>query len=378
MHTKKSSLFITLLAICALCSTSAPAQEHSINKKMQQAANSLTELMPYIYNDEAFRSLTNKGKIEQNTASLIEVIRTTPHLFSEHAVTMQISQQSLLNTLEQANSLYQSGSYATAQYLLSGVPMVCSSCHIQDGKQSNLNLHLDRDAFANEFSYAEFNYYMRNYQQAEAAYKAHLSKESTQESRIQSRKTLERLLDISLLTSANAYPARTQLKEVSSLPKLNNEAKQVIHEWLTGLASLKFNVMPLDELQQSIYATFDEQFTLEHEFIFQEENRPKALLWRKHLHHNLRDPHSSLNTARALYLLSILERALGDQTDVSLANLYLKECVYLKVEVYSAKCVNEYENHLLFYYGGSSGSQLPAEVYQQLQQLKKIVNDGQE
>lgn len=375
MRTKKTSLFIILMTSWAL-SNSVAAQELPLNAKMKQAATSLSELMPFIYDDDAFRSLNNKGVIEHNLSTLISVTKSTPKLFSDHAVTMQISQQSLLATLEQANSLYQSGSYATAQYLLSGVPMVCSSCHIQDGKQSKLNLKLDREDFANDFSFAEFNYYLRNYQQAQSAYENYLNSASTQESRIQSRKTLERLLDISLLTSPNADTAIDQLNYAKSLPKLNNEARQVIQHWLTGLKALKFDDMRLDELEQAIYATFDEQFTLEHEFIFQEENRPKALLWRKQLHQQLRNQHNNQNTARALYLLSILERALGDQIDVSLANLYLKECVHLKARVYSAKCINEFENHLNFYYGGSSGDHLPTQVYNQLQQLKKSVSDG--
>ena len=375
MGNKLSGFLFGLLAAWSI-STGSLAEEAEIKGTMQDAAHALSSLMPYIYNDQAFRTLTNKGEIEQNIDKLISITRHTPGLLADHAVTMLISQQSLLNTLEQAKSLYRSCSYSTAQYLLSGVPMVCSSCHIQDGKPSNLKLHLDRSLFANDFSYAEFNYYLRNYHQAKAAYEAHLNQTEIQRSRIQSRKTLERLLDINLLTSANTTQATEQLKQARALPNLNNDAQEAVLSWLTGLETLSLTPPELNSLEQSIYSTFNEQFTLEHEFIFNEENRPKALLWRKQLHQLLKRPLKKQDTARALYLISILERTLGDQSDASLANLYLEECIRLQVRVYSLKCMNEFENHLYFYYGGSSGEHLPDAAHEQLQTLKRRLGEG--
>ncbi len=346
------------------------AETPDIRTEMQKAAESLSELMPFIYNDKAFRSPDNKPQIEQNINSLIDVVAGTPELLSDHAVTMQISQQSLLNTLKQARTLYNDGSYATSQYLLSGVPVVCSSCHIQDGRSSSVDLTLQRSAFANDFSFAEFNFYLRNYDQAEAAYRAYLKQPEIQSSRIQCRKTLERLLDISLITNKDESAAEALLKDASAMKQLDMETRQILHQWDIGLDSLNFTLPTLKQLEQSIYKAFDEKFTLEHEFIFQEENRPKALLWRQQLHQTLRQAQSKRDTARALYLLSILERALGDQIDLSLAHLYLKECIRLQTAPYSGKCLSEYENHLYFYYGGSSGDHLPSEVQQELMELK--------
>ena len=367
--------------LCSIILASAPliaaATEANINSEMQKAAKSLTELMPFIYSDKAFRDAGNRPHIEQNINNLITIIEGAPKLMDDHAVTMIISQQNLLATLKQANTLFETGAYATSQYLLSGVPVVCSSCHIQDGRQSALQLSLDRSTFANDFSFAEFNYYLRNYEQAQQSYLKHLDELSIQRSRIQSRKTLERLLDIALITNQNSQNAEAILERAQTLPNLDNESKAVSQQWLAGMKNLAFDTPALSELEKSIYAAFDEQFTLEHEFIFKEENRPKALLWRKQLHQNLRSKHSDKESALALYLLSILERALGDQIDLSLAHLYLKECIHLKAPPYSGKCLNEYENHLYFYYGGSSGEHLPAEVQEELQSLKQQFHSDQ-
>ncbi|RLT97388.1 hypothetical protein [Ketobacter sp.] len=369
--TLKQPIHLLCLLVLALSTNGLHAAGEKLQNEMQTAARSLTQLMPFIYNDSAFRDQKNQKAIEQNINSLIQVIEATPRLLNDHAITMQISQQSLLTTLKQAQSLYQSQAYATSQYLLSGVPVVCSSCHIQDGRPSAVNLSLDRSEFANDYSFAEFNYYLRNYQQAQSAYEHYLKEPAIQRSRIQSRKTLERLLDITLITRKDTQPAKTMLDQALQLQQLNLETKQVIQHWLTGLVQLSFSAPTLAQLETEIYQAFSEQFTLEHEFIFKEENRPKALLWRQQLHQTLRTKLSRNDTARALYLLSILERALGDQIDLSLAHLYLKECIHLKASPFSGKCLNEYENHLYFYYGGSSGEHLPPEILEELNRLKQ-------
>lgn len=350
--------------------TMGNADAQTLNQEMQRASQSLTALMPYIYNDQAFRAPESKTTIDQNIDNIIQIIERTPKLLGDHAVTLEISQQSLLESLQQARSLYNTGAYSTAQYLLAGVPIICSSCHIQDGQQASMTQKMDRALFADDFSFAEFNYYLRNYTQAQASYRDHLKIWSTQTSRIQAEKTLQRLLDIALITSDNTTSTVSMLQKMQTLPKLDMETKQTIELWLKGLKSMDYTPVSLDQLEQSIYETFDEHFTLEHEFIFNEENRPKALLWRLQLHQQLRKGPERPDTARALYLLSILERTLGDQIDISLANLYLKECIRLNVRDYSSKCLNEYENHLYFYYGGSSGEHLPGEILKELKIIK--------
>ena len=343
----------------------------TLEQEMNKASDTLMELMPYIYNDSAFRDPTNQDKIQQQLQQLLWVIEQTPKFIPGHGVNMKISQQSLVQQLKQAKLLFETKNYATAQFLLSGVPVICSSCHIQDGQQAKLTRKLDRSLFANDFSYGEFNYYLRHYTQAQISYLAYLDKPSVQKSRIQSERTLRRLLDIAILSHEDTQKAQIVLSEHTKLPKLNLEVRKKIELWQEGLRSIEPTMMNLDQLEASIYENFNERFSLQHEFIFNERNRPSALYWRKQLHQLLRRPNTKVDTARVLYLLSIMERTLGDQIDVSLANLYLKECARMAVASYSSKCLNEYENHLYFYFGGSNGEGLPPALINELDALKQ-------
>lgn len=368
MHISKYKNILLMLFILVISRTTVAGQ---LEAEMAKASANLSNLMPYIYNDDAFRKEENKAAIQSYINELIEVVNKTPNLMEEHAVSLEISQQSLLNQLKQSKVLFESGSYSTAQYLLAGVPVICSSCHIQDGQQAKMTRKMDRSLFADDFSYGEFNYYLRNYSEAEKAYTAHLKKSSIQKSRIQASKTLERLLDITIINNDDFSKADTLIESSEKLPKLDMDVVQTLDLWKQGLKSIDNTPKNLDSLENAIYQVFNEEFTLQHEFIFEEKNRPLALYWRKQLHKQLRKNPTDRDTARALYLLSIMERTLGDQIDISLANLYLKECVLLNVKEYSSKCLNEYENHLHFYFGGSNGESLPGSVAKELADMKK-------
>ncbi|MAR92750.1 MAG: hypothetical protein SV765_05555 [Pseudomonadota bacterium] len=349
----------------------SPVLAAELNLEMRKASQELNALLPYIYDDQAFQNPQNREPIQQRLTRLIQLMETTPDLLERHAVTLELSQQSLLQTLQQARDLYQSGAYATSQFLLSGVPALCSSCHIQDGQQASMVQTMDRKLFANDFSFAEFNYYLRNYSGAREAYLRHLQQPAVQKSQIQANKTLERLLNIAIITADSPRPAQQMLDELEDKAGFTLATRETLKQWQQGLKSLAFSPHDLAQLEAAIFATFNENFTLEHEFIFNEENRPKALLWRRQLHQWLRRDLAPDQVSRALYLLAILERTLGDQLDAALANLYLKECIRRNQAPYANRCLNEYENHLYFYYGGSSGEHLPEPIHQELRALKR-------
>lgn len=353
-----------------------PALAEDINQDMIKAGSAMSDLIPYIYNDDRFREDRNHDFILQQLDRLITAIEAEPHLLRDHAVSRQISQASLLEQLKQARLLFNTGNYATSQYLLGNAPILCSSCHIQDGITARSAPTVKREVFANDFSYAEFNYYVRNYPVAEKAYRAYLDNIEVKHSRITGSKTLERLLDITLITDNDLEKSRTKLEAYRKIPDLDMELKRRITDWLKGIQELSPATLATTDIEPLIYAQFNDGFSLKHEFIFDETKRPLTLVWRAELQKRMQSTTDPGQIARNLYLISILERLLGDQNELSLANLYLKECIRLNVAVYSGKCMNEYEGHLYFYYGGSSGENMPDEAAQELAKLRKSLKKG--
>lgn len=362
---------LTLLTTCMTLLTPLPALAGDLQQDMQKAGTAMTRLIPFLYNDTRFRDPGNRTLILQQLEQLTATMEAEPRLLNEHAVLRQISQATLLDQLREARSLFNTGNYATAQYLLAGVPILCSNCHIQDGVSARNAPGVNRNDFANDFSYAEFNYYIRQYNAARTGYEKHLQQPDVKASLIQGGKTLERLLDIALITGNDLSAARQTLRDYQNIPGLELELKTRIDQWLTGLDLAAREDQSRADLEQRIYAEFSEHFSLKHEFLFDETRRPLALLWRAELQKRSRTRQPPQDNARNLYLVAILERMLGEKADVSLANLYLKECVALKVADYSLKCLNEYENHQYFYYGGSEGENLPPEAIDDIARLRK-------
>lgn len=364
--------WLTLLPLLAALTLPAQAQQtHDIRQDMRIAGDTLAALVPYIYHDGRFRAEENQSFIALHLERLIDSMQQRPDLLQQHAVVRQISQTTLVDQIKQARHLFNTGNYATAQYLLGSVPLLCSSCHIQDGVIATGQNTVPRTLFANDFSYAEFNYYLRNYPVAEAAYLEYLKRHDVRTSRISGGKTLERLLDITLISGQNFDAARQKLQQYRDTDDLDRDLLQRLDQWQAGIDQLQQRAATYKPLEIQIYEVFGASFNLKHTFIQDESTRPMALAWRAQLQKNIMKTDDRTEVARHLYLIAILERILGDQDELSLANLYLKECVKLAVDDFSHRCLNEYESYLYFYYGGSSDSEPPAEVQQELKRLRQ-------
>ncbi len=371
---------LKLRILLACCLLALPLSKHSlaedINQEMRKAGTALTTLIPYIYNDERFRDPDNRTQINEQLDQLIASMSAEPGQKQYHAVIRQISRENLVSQLKQSRHLFNTGNYATAQYLLGSAPILCSSCHIQDGVKANTAPDLARDLFANDYSYGEFNYYIRNYTVAEQAFLKYLKRRDVKSQRISGGKTLERLLDITLISDGDLALTRQKLNNYRAIKGLDMELQQRIDQWLEGTARLTQPTPEQVSIEQQMTNEFGADFSLKHEFIFEESKRPLALAWREALQKELIDAEDKTIIARNLFLTSILERVLDDQGELSLANLYLKECVRLDVKDYSHRCLNEFESHLYFYYGGSDGENPPPEALAELRKLRKMMKKG--
>lgn len=361
-----------LIAAVLLGTLSSSLSAQDINQTMQQAGNALSALIPYVYNDQKFRDPQQQDQIRAQLDQLISAMESQPDLLQQHAVVRQISQSVLVDQLKQARHLFNTGNFATAQYLLGSAPILCSSCHIQDGIRAKAAPSVARDLFANDFSYAEFNYYIRAYDKAEKSYLAYLQQRNVKTSRISGGKTLERLLDITLITDNDLTRSKEKLQQYRAISGLDTDLQQRIAQWISGIDQIA--AQPANtSIEQQIQQTFGADFNLKHEFIFEESQRPLALSWRASLQKTILGETDKTANARNLYLIAILQRVLGEQAELSLSNLYLKECVKLAVPDYSHRCFNEFESHLYFYYGGSSGENPPPEAEEELRRLRKYL-----
>jgi hypothetical protein len=77
---------------------------------------------------------------------------------------------------------------------------------------------------------------------------------------------------------------------------------------------------------------------------------------------------------KILYWLSICDRAIGYDFDFSLAEYYLKHCIYNhSTDPYARLCYKEYEHYVKFFYSGVQDAELPIEVNDELVRMRKAL-----
>jgi hypothetical protein len=341
---------VAALALSLAVMMPLPVAATDLQQNMQTAGTALSTLITYLYNDQRFREPANRDVILQQLDQLVSAMEATPGLLSDHDKIRLISQASVVHQLNDARQRFKQGDHATAQYLLAEAPLLCSSCHIQDGVAARHAPQLRREDFANDFSFAELNYFLRNYSVALESYERFLQSPGVGDSWIRGGKTLERLLDISLITEKDLAKTRERLQRYHQLPGLAKALKKTLSDWQGGIDALAGKSPSPSDMERQLAEEFAGLLSPKPESSLPEAKRPLALTWRATLQQHSNAVTTPAETARDLYLLAILDRLLGE-TELSLSGLYLKECIALKVPEYAAKCEKEAEERQQSFYG---------------------------
>ena len=360
------------------CPARAEAKRPTVKALMQEASVNLSALIPLAYNDTAFREESNQKEIRKYLSNLESLFQEKADQLGNQSDTAWISLQVMQDHLSETSNLYKAGYFAMSQYLLTSTPAICATCHLQDSAHGSIESQLSRDQFANDYSYAEYLFTIRQYDKAEGYYQSHLRDPEIKDSRFRYLKPLERLMTIEL-------GIRQSLKNTKALlenHKANTnqvEITQVISEWLDGLADIKAaGAKNNAELSGLFRDWFSLSPTTSHEFILDEERRPQAIWLRSQIFASLPQEQSRKDAANSLYMLAVIDRVLGQDEPYSFANLYLKQCVTRYPETPSAKrCLDEYRNHLSFYYGGSAGEAVPEELIREYNSMKSVLDKAQ-
>ncbi|MCG8669609.1 MAG: hypothetical protein MI867_09370 [Pseudomonadales bacterium] len=377
---KRLNRFISTPLFCIALSfiTSNANASAEVKTTMEKAAEELSTLIPLAYSDKAFRDEKERARIQQHLDSLDALFTKKASLLGSSSDTAWITLKVLEEHLSETKDLYAAGYFAMSQYLLTSTPAICATCHLQDSAHSSLKANLDRANFANDYSYAEYLFTIRNYDQASQFYLKHLQDPEVQNSRFRFLKPLERLLTIELGIRHSIPKAKTLLEKHHN-KTLPIEIQKVISDWQSGLSAISgAGSKDSKTLEQYFNEWFSNAPNTQHEFIIDEQKRPQAIWLRAKLFDALRVSDNDSSTASVLYMLAVLDRVLGQSEPYSFANLYLKQCATRYPATKAArKCLDEYKNHLSFYYGGSAGEAVPEDLVNEYLEMKKRVDEAQ-
>ncbi len=300
-----------------------------------------------------------------------------------------IKQNLVLANIQLKNtiSLIKSNNVLIANTQLKKIGNICISCHNQLSSPPVKILHNSfltnkQTKFHSDYDFANYLYIIRQYDNSIIYYKRSIdfllskisidknSKNENEEINFQLLDSFKKILSIHTRLNLSPYQGIQFLRMYQNDKRLNRSIRIKIFNWEKSLSFW------INENPYQLYSTdeFLKKYLSQYELFPSELQTDEADInllvasgiLSKYLINHSTDEESS----KILYWLAVIERKLEYSYLYSLSELYLRDCIihYSKYP-YAKKCLDKYENDIIFDYTGSSGLDIPGEYQQELKKF---------
>lgn len=354
-----------------------------VTDTMHKLASDVQVLLPLIYQYDKPATLTDKMLVNNRIDSLLTHVDKLASSVAPRSATYQISYQVLLSQLQLAQLEFASGRGAMGMNLLRSATSVCATCHTQDERAATW-LTPDSAALADAFIAGEFLFMTRQYDGAFNAYENWLRQQKTLEYDKRTLTAFERLLLTALQMQKSPQAITGLLGEFIQRDNINGLLKNDLSDWVDGIHELQTLTSITTHPEPDALKTMATDWLGNGEsepvgrIVIQESRRPRIVWLRGELYRALTYETDPAMIADWLYWLALSDRVLEYRFYYSLADMYLKQCMLeYSDDPIAQSCYSEYENYIVYFYSGSSGTHIPPEVKAELESLKhKVFNTG--
>lgn len=352
--------------------------------QMNEALSSLSELLPFITGDENFAAKENEKKIAQN---LERLSRTFKNLKHEQMLKNDIfapSYQTINQHLDGTKAAFQKGNKDYAQWRLKELTSLCLDCHsrmpesyssrYQDGKMS-----LDMKKFKNTYNLGIGQLLVRQYQQAIWTFTKVIDDSIVTKDYRYTEKALKQLLLIRVKILSEFESMAKTVEHYQKQTDFPNDIKDELKAWgerLTHIRQKKALTSPSrsdSDIQKIIK---DILVPLKAKESMMLDNFDVDLLAASgHMSRYLFEHQDSALAPDIIYWLGWSEKVLRRENFFGSGDLFLKQCIRHYSERPIAKeCFKEYKESVEFEFSGSSGTHIPADVKNELDELGRLVD----
>ncbi len=375
---------LRVIPVLCCCMVALPANAGAVdaaglNQAMSQIGKIMEELFPLIVVQRALDA-QEQTHIRQAVHQMESLFRQAEPHIRQKSSTYQVSYQYMLGHLQTIDTAFDSLDINFVRSQLYELGSICSSCHVQDARTRTLFQGNGRSRFNDDYSYAEFNYVTRNYDEALRYYDAFL-RTDTVKTELELVRPLQRLVTIMIQVRNNPDQAVQSLRAYVPLLQHTDETRKQLLGWIKGVKELMPMVREAGEPEEfsvvqryALQVLADPLKTRGTMYATPEQEISRVWL-RGVLFRYLAQRAAEQEIPMLLYWLALCERAIGYDFYFSLADLYLKECMmsYAK-HPYARLCFQEYEAYVAHTYSGSAGEFIPEEVQQEIHKLRKLVH----
>lgn len=375
---KKNFAFVYLLSLLISSATTyAKAPEKPIHKTMSELGQTIALLNVEVF-DESLDSDAAKVDLKKSVGKMVQLFNEAkPHL-QQRSIAYQISYEVMAQYLDDINSVVQHGDINLARGMLKTVPQLCAGCHTQDNQQKKLFQHVDPKSFKTDFQYAEFSFITRDYDNAVKYYEKYLNLlENAKDEDVE--RSLKRILVIYAQVKKQPQEGAKILTKYLTNNSINKSIREKVNEWVKGLNELETSSVvdenSLQKRQEYIDYYLNQLKSHNSSYFASEKDKVFYMTLRGLLYEYLNNNPVQNDIPTVLYWLAVCDRTLEYSFFDNLADLYLKECILsYPSHPYAKKCLSEYESYMKFAFTGSSGTYLPADISEEIEFLKSVIN----
>ena len=375
-------LVIVLACLMAFASTaqaSPTPKRENLNLIMTNIGETMVEIYPLVVAKRTFE----KNEIDTIYNALLrlsDLFAAAKPFLNEKSDGYQISYEFVSEYLEVVKTELAKHHIDYARSHLHALGEICTTCHTQDTTLRTLFSGTTRNQFDNDYSYAEFNYMTRNYDEAVKYYEKHLTS-PYKKTEIEIVQPLQRI--ITIYTQVNNRPADgiSKLKKYLTLKDHSIDTEIQLENWIRGLEQLDASGMisekpvSFDKLKLYTSKYLGDLDKLKIEIYSNAKQEVQRVWLRGQLYHYLNGNPDANEIPMILYWLSVADRSIAYNYYFSMTDLYLKQCVlkYPKHR-YAHRCYREYREYVDYTYT-RKGDPIPAGIKKELRELKMKLSD---
>lgn len=350
--------------------------------QMNKAFNALADLIPYLTNSDDFMQKKNEALIKKQIKEMETAFKMAKHdnllkddLFAPSYATVMDNISGSLAAFEKGNKDY-------AHWRLKQITSNCMDCHSRlppshASSFQNGELTIDQGRFKDPYNLGVAYFIVRKYPDAKASLLRSIQDKYIKKDFRDLILPFKQLLVIDTKILMEPTNLIVTLKTYRDKKETPPEVRSVLTQWLSGLAVWKKNKFLKSGLHsdKEVDAFIKQSLApLKNKASF-DGNSDVDLLFASGLLSQYRFNNTESKEGPEInFWLGWAEKRLQRENFFGSGDLFLKQCIkkYPKHPV-ARDCYKEYEESVEFEFSGSSGTDIPADVQKELNDLKSLL-----
>lgn len=368
-------LFFTLI----LCSSSLMA---SPVLQMNKAFNALSDLIPFITDKDKFMEKNNEKLILERISELQSAFKSARHdtIIKEDlfAPSYTLINENITDGLE----AFTKGKKDYSHWRIKEITSLCLDCHTRmppthPSSFQNGELTIDRSKFENPYNLGIAQLIVRRYVDAKESFIRSIQDKLIKKDFKDLSLPFKQILLIETKVLKNPENLTLFLTGYSERKDIPESLRKQIASWMKRLKHWKGNKLLAEGLEsdKKVDQFIKQELAPLKSISFSDSGNDVDLLIASGLLSNyLFENPSSTKTPEISFWIGWTEKILKRENFFGSGDLFLKQCIKRHpTNPIAKKCFEEYKESVTFEFSGSSGTDIPADIQKELDELSKLI-----